>query len=123
MWVKTVVSMVDGLILHGGLTDRLRGIIFVYRWCKRAHVRYKIYFIAPFRLEEFLVPNKTDWLLADGELVKNPSVSRPLFVDVQDCHPWEPILRNWYFRFMMFLFTHRYSQTHVYTNLMGVSKS
>ena len=120
--IKTVVSMVDGLVLHGGLTDRLRGIVYVYHWCKVHRVRYKICFTTPFRLEEFLVPNKTDWRLTDGELVKNPTVSRPLFVDVQDCHPWEPILRNWYFRLKMLLYTHKYCQTHVYTNLMGVEK-
>lgn len=117
-----VVAMVDGLVLHGGLTDRLRGVIYTYRWCKENHVPFRISFTSPFPLETFLVPNKYDWRLKSNELSKNSCISHPLYADVMGMHPWEPYMRNHYFNSTMRRLLCKYKQVHVYSNLTGVEK-
>ena len=48
-----IVCMYDGLILHGGLTDRIRGLLTTYREAKRRGMPFYIHWDHPFRLEEF----------------------------------------------------------------------
>ena len=117
-----VVSMVDGIVLHGGLTDRLRGIVYTYKWCKKNHVAFRINFTSPFLLETFLVPNTYDWRLKQNELSKSSSVSHPLYVDVMGMHTWEPYMRNFYFSIAMKRLLNNYKQIHVYTNLNSIKK-
>lgn len=117
-----VVAMVDGLVKHGGLTDRLRGVIYTYRWCKENQVPFRINFTYPFPLENFLVPNIYDWRLKPNELSKNSRISHPMYADVMGMHPWEPFMRNYYFRFTMRRLLRKYKQVHVYSNLTGVEK-
>lgn len=117
-----VVSMVDGLVLHGGLTDRLRGILYTYKWCKKNNIDFRINFTDPFPLETFLVPNSYDWRLKQNELSKSSSDSHPLYVDVMGMHPWEPYMRNSYFSIAMKRLLNNYKQVHVYTNLTGIEK-
>ncbi len=75
-----VVMKVDGRTMHGGLSDRLRGICSVYHWCKLHHVPFYIHFTYPFRLQDYLAPAQTDWLLADDELSHNPTQAEPVML-------------------------------------------
>ena len=65
---KTLVYMADGLTSHGGFSDRLRGIFSLYEYCQKNDIRFKIYFIHPFKLEDFLLPNHYDWQISAKEL-------------------------------------------------------
>lgn len=59
--IHGIIVMVDGRYLQGGLTDRLKGITSIYSYCKKHNISFKLNFINPFILENYLVPNKFDW--------------------------------------------------------------
>lgn len=92
---KIVVCMADGRMHHGGLCDRLKGFISVYFVCKSMGIKYKIYFVSPFRLEDFLCPNKIDWTISKGELCYNSHDAFPLFCGTNGTHVERPFQRRW----------------------------
>lgn len=53
--------MIDGKLRHGGLADRLYGILNTYAYCRSHNVEFKLYFVSPFDLSLFLQPNSYDW--------------------------------------------------------------
>lgn len=56
-----VVCMCDGRFRSGGLGDRIHGILSLYKFCKDKNIPFKVNFCEPFRLKEYLAPNKYDW--------------------------------------------------------------
>ena len=58
---KYLILMVDGKIRHGGLADRLYGILCTYAYCKSCGIDFKLYFVSPFNLSLLLQPNSYDW--------------------------------------------------------------
>ncbi|MRI62408.1 hypothetical protein EDM00_00145 [Ornithobacterium rhinotracheale] len=58
---KTIIVCFDGFTQHGGLVDRLKGIISFYEIAKMIGADFKIMHHSPYELKEFLVPNKYDW--------------------------------------------------------------
>ena len=62
------IAMVDGRFSHGGLSDRLKGIISLYAYCKARHKDFRINFTSPFNLSDYLVPNKYDWRISPEEI-------------------------------------------------------
>lgn len=64
---QTYVFIIDGKTIHGGLSDRLRGLFSVYAYCKKNNNDFKIYWKYPFCLEDYLQPNKVDWLIYDNK--------------------------------------------------------
>lgn len=78
---KMVVYMADGKYRHGGLADRLRGIVTLYRYCIEHNLDFRIHFTSPFILEEYLQPNEYDWRLRRGELSFNASTSHACYMD------------------------------------------
>ena len=73
------VYVADGKTAHGGISDRLRGIISVYEYCKERGIPFRINFASPFDLSLFLVPNEYDWRLREGEFVRNDAVDFRFF--------------------------------------------
>ena len=65
---REFVVMVDGKMTHGGLTDRIRNILSVYCFCKEHKIPFRIFYIYPIRLEEFLIPNEYDWRITEDEV-------------------------------------------------------
>lgn len=65
-YFKGIVYIANGLILHGGLSDRLRGCISLYYIAKKLNIPFKIYFVSPFHLEDYLEPNEYDWRIDDS---------------------------------------------------------
>ena len=63
-----VVFMADGKLKHGGLADRLRAMVSLYYYCKLVNVSFKAYFVSPFNLTEYLVPNVYDWEIDYNQL-------------------------------------------------------
>ena len=82
------VFMVDGKMRHGGLFDRLKGAISIYAISKVQRKRFSIYFVVPFRLEEYLVPNQYDWRIDDGNMVYSFFSSRPIIAYSEFRNPW-----------------------------------
>lgn len=109
---KEVIFMVDGKMHHGGLADRLRGIVSVYSICKKMGIPFKLHFVSPFSLEEFLVPNKVDWHIEDSEISYNSEDSLAIFCGSNGTHVEKPFQRRWFVK----NFKKNVKQIHVYTN-------
>lgn len=78
---QTIVYMCDGRMKHGGLADRFRGIISSYQYAKTHGLDFKIYWVSPFNLEDYLLPNKHDWRICTEQLEYNPKVATCLYMD------------------------------------------
>ncbi len=75
-----VIFMADGLIKQGGLADRLRGIVSLYKFCKENDLVFTINFSVPFNLQEFLRPNFYDWTISPSEISYSSSRYRVVVV-------------------------------------------
>ena len=78
--LNCAVFMVDGRHYHGGLTDRLKGIVSIYAYAKSAGIPFRIHFVYPFKLESFLEPNRYDWRIEDKEITYNLLISNPIIL-------------------------------------------
>ncbi len=58
---KTIVVCFDGLVKHGGLVDRLKGIVSFYHIAKHLGYKFQIVFHDPFELSTLLEPNLINW--------------------------------------------------------------
>lgn len=56
-----IIFMCDDHFHNGGLGDRIHGALSLYKYCVDKKLRYKINFCDPFRLHDYLLPNKYDW--------------------------------------------------------------
>ena len=81
---QTLIFMVDGKWMHGGLTDRLRGMASAYKFATEHNLDFKIYHTSPFLLQEILEPNKIDWLIDEKQISKNCSVAKPVLLYRED---------------------------------------
>ncbi|MCV2484027.1 hypothetical protein OD917_03755 [Flavobacterium sp. SH_e] len=66
-----IVICFDGNLPHGGLVDRLKGIISLYEISKILDFEFKIFFTHPFELTNFLEANAIDWIINEKELKYN----------------------------------------------------
>ena len=66
---KVFIYMADGRFIHGGLSDRLRGMCSLYQYCKNHNIPFKINFVHPFDIRFFLIPNVYDWTINAGDIV------------------------------------------------------
>lgn len=112
---KTIVSMFDGRRPHGGLADRLRSIATVYAYCRDHGVDFRLHFTAPFRLEEYLLPNRYDWRIDDDELCYNRRDACPVYIGSarSDFERDKAFQRKIACKF----FGRSYRQIHVYTSM------
>lgn len=109
---KIVICMVDGKMHHGGLGDRLRGIISVYYICSKLNIPFKIYFISPFRLQDFLMPNVVDWEIDDKDICYNKKDAIPVFCGTNGTHVEKPFQERWLTKRIK----ENVKQIHIYTN-------
>lgn len=74
-----IIVMIDGKMAHGGMSDRLCGIISAYKYAKKSNKQFKIFWCYPYDLNLFLCPNLYDW-----SITNNPSYifpySRPKYI-------------------------------------------
>lgn len=52
-----VVFIIDGKTIHGGLSDRLRGLLSTYQYCQKRNKKFIINWTYPFSLSDFLKIN------------------------------------------------------------------
>lgn len=57
----TIIICFDGVVSHGGLLDRLKGVISFYEVAKKKNIDFKIHFNHPFHLSDFLEANEVNW--------------------------------------------------------------
>lgn len=70
----------DGRDFSNGFADRLRGMISVYAFAKATGRVFQIYHSVPFKLEDYLEPNKYNWLPNPSSYSFNLLQSRPVAV-------------------------------------------
>lgn len=68
---RTAIFFIDGKTIHGGLSDRLRGLFSVYYYCQKRNIEFKVYWVYPFKLQEYLLPNKVNWLIRKEDISYN----------------------------------------------------
>lgn len=74
------IVMIDGLQIHGGFADRIRGICTIYWFCKIHKIPFGIYYTSPFKLENYLLPNKVNWKVCENEISRNVNYAKPVFL-------------------------------------------
>lgn len=75
---STIIICFDGVVSHGGLLDRLKGIISFYEIAKQSNIEFKIHFNHPFKLTDFLEENEVNWEITKLEF--NPIHDKVLYV-------------------------------------------
>lgn len=81
------VFMVDGKMNHGGMFDRLKGLISIYALSKINHADFRIHFNYPFKLENYLISNVYNWEIAEEDIIYSFPQSRPLIVYGENVYP------------------------------------
>ena len=76
--------MADGKWMHGGLTDRLRGITSAYKFAKEHHLDFKIFHTSPFLLQEILQPHEINWIIDENEIIRESSIAKPVLLYRED---------------------------------------
>lgn len=109
---KGLVSMVDGSIHHGGLSDRMCGIVSSYIYSIEHGLPFHLYYVYPYNLEVFLIPNKFDWIIKESQISYSIFNSRSLFVSL---HSHNPNKQRKYTNFR--INGAKYTQTHIYSNM------
>lgn len=74
----TIIVMFDGRFVHGGLSDRLRGMATIYGFCKKKNVPFYINHTYPFLLQDYLLPNEYNWITNLSDISYNENEARPI---------------------------------------------
>lgn len=77
---KQIVVCFDGVFPHGGLVDRLKGMISFYQIAQELGYDFKILFDNPFDLKLVLEPNQVDWKIDKSEIEWHPIKSKFLYL-------------------------------------------
>jgi hypothetical protein len=77
---KQIVVCFDGVVPHGGLVDRLKGIISFYQIAKELNYDFKILFDNPFKLSSFLEPNNIDWNFSRKQIHWHPTKTKIIYL-------------------------------------------
>lgn len=113
-----LISMIDGSYIHGGFTDRIRGILATYKWAKEHGYRYKINWTYPYNLDEYLRPNIYDWRISSKEIAYNKHEACPICIFDYKM-PFQGIMFN---RLMSRFIDGKHKQYHIYSNINGTEK-
>ena len=81
---QTLIFMADGKWMHGGLTDRLRGMTSAYKFATEHNLDFKIFHTSPFLLQEILQPNEVDWIIDEHEISHNCEIAKPVLLYRED---------------------------------------
>jgi hypothetical protein len=112
---KTAIYMADGKERIGGLADRLRAIVSVFKLCKELGIVFKINFTSPFSLTDFLLPNLYDWNISPNEICYNRELSLPVcIVTLPDKFHDIEAQKFWARKFI----NENHKQIHFYSNMM-----
>ena len=81
---QMLIFMADGKWMHGGLTDRLRGMTSAYKFATEHNLDFKIFHTSPFLLQEILQPNEVDWIIDEHEISHNCEIAKPVLLYRED---------------------------------------
>lgn len=112
-----VIAMIDGRVKHGGLTDRINGLVSTYKAAQKSNRNFKIKFDFPFRLETFLEPNVIPWETSTSNLSYGAD-SKPIFIRSINNYGLNQKKGD---RLVKIIETNPHKQLHVYTNIIYFS--
>lgn len=113
----TIIVMIDGRSIHGGLTDRLRGITTIYQYCKQKGLNFKLNYVYPFKLQDYLAPNSYNWIIEEKDISYN---SEQTAVVVLNDYQLDVSLHRFYLDSM--ICKNQGKQIHLYTNTYFLDK-
>lgn len=100
---KQIVVCFDGLFPHGGLVDRLKGIVSFYLIAKELGYDFKILFDTPFELSMFLQPNTIDWEFKKHNIKWHPTKTKYLYlINNFDANPLDIIRKSQAHQFFVY---------------------
>ena len=111
---KEVILMIDGFPGgQGGLTDRLRGALSVYSLCKEHNWIFKIHFVFPFNLHEYLVPNTYNWTIEPQQISRTIPYSKPIALYLMNI-----LFESWLDHYLLQreISNKKHKQYHIYTS-------
>ena len=65
---QSYIFMADGRISHGGMFDRLKGLITIYAIAKAVGKDFKINWTCPFALSKYLEPVRYNWVINESQM-------------------------------------------------------
>lgn len=77
----SIIFMIDGRSIHGGLSDRLRGLCSIYEFCKKKQIPFYINAVYPFKLQDYLEPNIVKWQISPCQISYNPQNAIPICIN------------------------------------------
>lgn len=108
-----VICTYEGHIYQGGLADRLRGIISTYQICKQLNLQFKLYFVHPFKLTDYLQPNKYNWEIENESVIHEIPFTKIIVLDTtQDSTYQLKKQKQWLTKYLK----EPFKQCHIYTN-------
>lgn len=122
--IQTIPSYIiftcNGYTWHGGLADRIKGIVSIYEWCINNDKEFRINFNHPFCLQDYLIPNKYNWLIDTSKVSYSYHDAEPkvCLLEPRTCHKKEVLdnqrllLTQWCNNSL-----NNNKQIHVYTNM------
>lgn len=110
---KTCICMVDGTDFNPGLCDKLRGILSIFYLCRKYKVNFKISWVFPFDLTDYLLPNEYDWTIDSKDICYSGDTC-PVVIDYATYLVCQEQIDKLTFRKR--ICDTRYSQYHVYSN-------
>lgn len=114
---QTIIAMVDGRVVHGGLSDRIRGIVSLYGYCKEKNIPFKLHYVHPFHLEEYLQPADYDWRIYQDQISYHPSEAIPVLLTC------DRLPNKHHRRYLdQVLKKNPHKQIHIYTNTQFLDK-
>lgn len=108
----TIILMIDGRSVHGGLTDRIRAITTIYQYCKLRKITYKLSHSYPFNLTKILEPTiDSNWEITPDKISYN---TEEVAIGVINDYQLPLRFHKPYLDFLTR--KHRGKQIHLYTN-------
>ena len=96
---KKVIFMCDGFKQHGGLSDRMAGLLTTWYESKRQHLPFFIHWTDPFDLSDFLVPaGEYDWRIDPRKISYSYDCSFPVIMDISSTHG-KNIIKKYLFKY------------------------
>lgn len=62
------VMRVDGRGYHGGMIDRFNGAISWWNYCEKNGLDFRLHYVYPFKLTDYIVPNEYDWRIDEKDI-------------------------------------------------------
>ena len=111
---KSVVNIYDNNFYGGGLADRFKGIIASYHFAKQNNINYKLYFVSPFDLIDYLEPNLYNWQCSFNDIYEFNDNRNNIYLMSYDSTEYLKSKHKMYFN--QIIRNNSSNQLHFYTN-------